>query len=424
MAVEPEPRATHRALRLLVLLALAAATALWFNRKGESELPVYLTGALRALDGAEIYRTDDLKPFTYPPFFALPFVPLALLDEFWQRPVWALVNFGLLWFVLRALHRFFAEWLPAPRQRIVAWAIIVALAGRHLSAIFENQSHDLLVLACVVAAALRWARGCAASAGVWAGLGAACKATPALFGVLFALQLRWRAVLLATLVGVGASLLPDLVTPRRDGQLWAQAWLATMVASVRPGESADLQGTWSAGSILNQGLAGTVYRLTTPAPTGNTSPWVIDACLVELPPAARRYAVLGAQLLVLLCVAWCARRGATRDVSAAALPMVRLAQVAAVGCGMVLLSPMSSKSHFGVLMLPAALAAVLIVRGCRDLALLALAAGVFACGTLSTKGLLGSARGNWLLAHGSVSCTAVLALLLAWRAQVLWRRSA
>ncbi|MCB9870761.1 MAG: hypothetical protein H6837_12965 [Planctomycetes bacterium] len=48
---------------------------------------VYVLGAERMRSGAEIYRPDDIKPFTYPPGMALMFMPLTLLPHDAVRPL-------------------------------------------------------------------------------------------------------------------------------------------------------------------------------------------------------------------------------------------------------------------------------------------------------------------------------------------------
>jgi hypothetical protein len=415
------------------LLLLAVAGLVPFLRKQPSELPVYVLGAERMREGSEIYRTSDAKPFTYPPFFALPFVPLVGLPEGWQRTIWYFVTLAALAGVLVCIWRFAGPELEGSgRTRAWFWVLLAALCGRHLLAVFENQSHDMLVLLCTAAAAAAWAgsrdrpagaRG-SAWAGAWAGLGAACKATPGLFALPFLLRPSWPALLAAGLAGAAATLLPDLLLPRADGRLWVVAWIATMVSGLRPGGVAELSGTWTAGSILNQSLSGTLYRLTTPVPAGPASPWEIDAAVVALAPDARRLVVLAGQVLVLIAVAWLARGAAARAAPPERAAAVRFGQAAAVACGMVLLSPMSSKSHFGVLLLPVALALVLACRGVRDPWLRLLLLLVFVAGTLSSKGIVRSRLGNLLLAYGSVTWTAVFGLLLAARSIALLRRAA
>lgn len=422
--VGPRPR-RRRAPWVLVLIGVAVvAGGIAFLRKEPSELPVYVRGGERMLQGAEIYVTDDAKPFTYPPFFALPFAPFSWLPAAAQRPVWYAITVAGLWVIVSLLRRFYADDFASPRARRLFWTLVVLLGLRHVLAIFENQSHDMLVLLCTVLASLAWARDTDGRAGAFAGLGAACKATPGLFGVLFVLQGSWRAALAAVLVGTTATLLPDLLLPRADGQLWVQAWMHTMLAGVQPGGAAELHGTWTAGSILNQGLSGTLYRLTTAITPAPGSPWEVDAAVVALDAGARRAVVLTGQVLVLALVAWLARPGVVRRAPALHRRDLRLAQAAAVACGMVLLSPMSSKSHFGVLLLPAALVASLLCRGWRDACLIVLLAASFVAGTITTKGLVGSRTGNLLLAYGAVTWSAVLALLATARAVRLLRRPA
>ena len=63
---------------LIALVALALVLGVIpILRKSTSELPVYTTAAERLWNSEEIYRLDDAKPFTYPPLFAMPFLPLV-----------------------------------------------------------------------------------------------------------------------------------------------------------------------------------------------------------------------------------------------------------------------------------------------------------------------------------------------------------
>jgi hypothetical protein len=394
----------------LVLLAAAVAGLFPFLSKTTSELPVYVTGAERMAAGQEIYRGDDAKPFTYPPFFALLFVPATWLPHGWHRPLWYAVNVLLLAWMLRAVDRFARSAAPErPWRPGLFWVVVGALSARHVTAVFENQSHDLIVAAAVTATALAWAGERASAAGAWAGAAAALKATPLLLAVPFALSRRVAALAGLTAAALAFTLLPDVLAPRPDGHAWVRGWFDVVVRGARPGGTAELAGTWSAGSILNQSLSGTVYRLTTPVPPAAVGTWSVDAAVVELSPAARRAAILLAQALVLAAVAWCARpRLAGRGVQE---PLQRFGQVAAVACGMVLLSPMSSKSHFCVLLLPYAFCAADLVGRRVDAVAVFLLSLSFAAGSLTAKGLWGSELGNLILARGSVTWSALFALL-------------
>lgn len=404
-----------RGAGLLLLIALLLLGALTFVRKGTrgtSELPVYTVGAQRMLRGEEIYRRSDAKPFTYPPFFALPFTVLGEVPMEAPRPwpayvAWYLVNAAALLGIVALLHR------RLVRGRVGAvpfWALCALLAGRHVTAVFENQSHDLLVFLLVVLGVEAWCRGRDRGAGGWFGIAAACKATPLLFALPLLLRRRWPALIGMAAALVVATLLPDLLAPRADGRLWVAAWVATFVADVSPGATASSAGAWTAGSVLNQSLSGTLHRLMTPV--ADQPQWfVFDAAVVDAGPGVRRAMTLLASAAVLALVGWAAVVSARAPATETEVGLRRLGVGAAVVCGMVLLSPMSSKSHFCVLLLPVAFCTAHVLGGHRDGLLIGLGAGVALLGTATIKGLVGSRLGNWFLAHGSVTWTAALALV-------------
>src|SRR5262245_12253228 len=162
-------------------------------QREDRELPVYVTGGERMAAGEKIYRGgEDKKPFTYPPFAAVPFVPFALLPESWQPSAWFCVNFVLVLLIGRWLHRWARrEWPGAGPPRLWwFWVITLLLGVHHVLSVFTNQSHDLFIAGAIALVAAAWCRG-RATAGIWAGLGAAVKATPLLFLGLFGLRLRW-----------------------------------------------------------------------------------------------------------------------------------------------------------------------------------------------------------------------------------------
>jgi hypothetical protein len=79
---------------------------------------------------------------------------------------------------------------------------------------------------------------------------------------------------------------------------------------------------------------------------------------------------------------------------------------------MVLLSPMSSKSHFCVLLVPVAFCVAELLYRRRSVVVALLLGFVFVTGTLTTRELVGRDLGRELLARGSVTWSA-FALLVA-----------
>jgi len=411
---------------LPLLLAVMVVGSWWFSyraRNDDRELPVYVTGGERLAAGAEIYRRGaDAKPFTYPPFAAVPFVPFAKLPATWQAPAWFCVNFTILLLIVRWLHAFGRRQVAgaSPPRLVWFWTLTLVLGVHHVFSVFTNQSHDLLILGAIVLVAAAWCRG-RATAGVWAALGAAMKATPLLFLVLFALRTRWLAAALLLLATVSLTLLPDWWFPRADGRWWVEAWYDVNLRVLQVGGTASADGAWNAHSWLNQSLSGTLTRLLTAAKIPGA---FVDehAALLHLSDGACKVVTMLAQSAVLAAIALGLRRAA-RVVRTAADPpamqrTVGLGEVALIACGMVLLSPQSSKSHFSVWLLPAAFLADRLLRGRRDVWLWVLVVGVLLLGPLAGKDLVGRSVANQLNAWGNVTWCTVL--LLAATARGIW----
>ncbi|MEM7203503.1 MAG: glycosyltransferase 87 family protein [Planctomycetota bacterium] len=91
------------------------------------------------------------------------------------------------------------QWLPrllpvaGPRELAIVGATTLALSARHIAAVFNTQSHDLLLCGVLVLGADQWLCGRAAGAGAIVGIGAALKATPLLFVTLPAPAKAWSA---------------------------------------------------------------------------------------------------------------------------------------------------------------------------------------------------------------------------------------
>jgi len=396
-----------------LVLALAAGLVVSVRKATPSELRVYTLAAERMMGGEPVYRVGELKPFTYPPFFALPFVPLALLPEPLHKGLFFLLNAGMLGVILAVLARRVRPLAAPPAARSDGprlghfWLAVGLVAGWHVNTVFEKQTHDFIVFLLLALCIDRWAAGRDGAAGVLAGLATACKATPALFVLPFLLQRRWRALFAMGLSAIAASFVPDLVFPASDGQSWAVTWYHDYARGVQLGESAATPGEWTAWNILNQNLAGTVYRLSTPVVETvgqfDVSLWAPDHGTVRALTTGVQVAVLA--LLVLAC------RGGSVGPDGWRAVGIGGATLAA----MVLLSPWSSKTHFCVLLVPVAfcLGHLFFIRPDRLVTALMVSCGVI--GLLTAKDVWGRPLVNALLARGSVTWCALLCLVASVR---------
>lgn len=411
-----------------MLLAVLVAGGWYFGfraKESDRELPVYVTGAQRMLAGEEIYRRGaDAKPFTYPPFAAVPFVPMVPLPGAWQPPVWFGVNFVILVVLARWLHGWARRERPAarPPRLVWFWVLTLVLGGHHIASVLTNQSHDLMIALLALATAwgccrggwLGWLVGGAAAGG-----GAAIKATPLLFLELFVLRRRWLAIVGLVVAVVGLSLLPDLLFPRGDGRSWVVAWYEINLRGLQVGGTASAEGAWNAHSYLNQSLSGALVRLFTPVIT--PGPFVDEHVMIAaLSPGVLKTLTVLLQLGVVgtiaLGVMSVARIEARAQDPIDTRRTYGLAEVAMIVGGMVLLSPQSSKSHFCVWVFPAAFLADHLLRRPRDLLLWSLVLLAFALGPLASKGIVGRDLGNRLLAIGNVTWSTWFSLLAVVRA--------
>ena len=89
--------------------------------------------------------------------------------------------------------------------------------------------------------------------------------------------------------------------------------------------------------------------------------------------------------------------------------------------GMLLLSPMSSKYHFVTLVVPIAFIVADYAYGDRRPGVGVCLMGLFVVGTLTSKGIVGHAAGNWALAYGAITASTLICLGLV--ASILLRRA-
>ena len=400
------------------LLVLAITLSLFnsaygFWQREDGDLPVYVRAGERMQAGEEIYRRDDARPFTYPPFLALVAVVGTWLPKDAQRAFWYCSMIGLLAVIFSIIQRTVSP-LRGSRRSWPFWALLMLLCFRHINGVRSNQSNDLIIVLLVALCAVAAGRRREAASGASAALGAAIKATPLLFLPAFIGQRRWVATgaLVATLLV--STLLPDVVCPRRDGRLWASAWAGTFLIDVEVGGAVSRGGpVWNPASVLNQGLAATIHRLSTPVePDANRKKgsMTFDGSVVTLGRTARKAVTLAAQFMVLVALAFALWPTRAHGLGAADFAWRRWGEAGAVACGMVLLSPMSSKSHFSILVLPVSylLGHFLYVR--RDLGVLACLVTVFVTGVGTSRFFLGKEPAKWVLAYGPVTWCAVATL--------------
>jgi hypothetical protein len=404
-----------------VAVGLAVYWLIRFVRFRQSQsLPVYTEAAHRMWLGTQVYlRAHDpgatTAPFTYPPFFTLPFVPLSFLPPVVSSVLWFLMTAAALVGVVVLVRKSVAVALPQKTGLRVAafWSLLTLLVARHVLGVFETHSHDLLVALLLALTGYAACRCRDLGAGFWAGLAAACKATPLLLGPVFLWQRKYRATAVFLLVGVAATLLPDVLLPSRDGTPWCVSWYRNCLAKIQPGGTAYAEDSWSKWCEFNQSLAGTVYRLSVSPLPGQLE---VDGRIWSPSENVLRATTMSLQLGVLVLIGlatWPTRRATL--LPAEQQGFLQYGQVGAAVCAMLLLSPMSSKAHFAALILPVSFILADLLTRRRDPLVVAMLAVMLVAGSGTAKGFWGQHLGDLFLVCGNVCWTTVACLIATLR---------
>jgi alpha-1,2-mannosyltransferase len=254
------------------------------------DLDIYRHSALQLLHGQPLYAAK-VPPggwFTYPPFAALTFVPLAILNFTVAKGLWMLVSFAALvatiWRCATTLG-----WRPDRRLALLSVALaFVALDVQAVRGTLWQGQVNLVLMALVV-----WdlTRPSDSRLRGWSvGVAAGVKLTAIVFVPYLLLTRQWRAA--ATAVGAAALTvaLSWLILPADA----ADYWLHAVVQTDRIGPLAHI-GNYSVGGVL------AILSAPAPMPTGW---WFVGVSLVGVLGlyAAHRAERVGRRLLAITIV--------------------------------------------------------------------------------------------------------------------------
>jgi alpha-1,2-mannosyltransferase len=188
---------------------------------------IYMWGGHAVLSDARLYAAQAYGHwFTYSPFAAIVFVPIAALPLTLARVLWDLVSLAALGYSLvitlkLAGHR--------PSRIMVAGVAAAAIALDPVYQTLFLGQINLILLALILTDVWQVSRG--RDTGRWVGIGvgiaAAIKLTPAIFIVFFLLAGRTRAALVAAATFVGCGLIGFLVAPSASARYWVHLFYDT-----------------------------------------------------------------------------------------------------------------------------------------------------------------------------------------------------
>jgi alpha-1,2-mannosyltransferase len=247
--------AGRRRSALLVALNLAAA-GIFLVRFGHRiglggyriDLDVYRTGARVVLRGGDLYgrlpRLGDGHelPFTYPPFAALTFIPLALLG--YGTANWLLTAVTIV--SVAASLWCFAVSTPAEAgarmRRLLPWALPAALLLEPVRSTLTYGQINALLMALVafdcLTRAPRWPRG------IGVGIAAALKLTPGVFLLFFLLRRDLRSAARAGLSFAACTGAAFVLAPHDSLRYWtAIAYQPARIGAIAYASNQSVLGT-------------------------------------------------------------------------------------------------------------------------------------------------------------------------------------
>jgi hypothetical protein len=329
-----------RRMLLRVLLGLLIAIgAILYCRHYWGDAPgvtLYVDAARCMLSGRSPQICDAF--YTYPPIFALLTIPLVPLPQVLQNLAWYLLTMGSLIGCFMLSARLAQRLAPDTwSTRDLAWlyGVGVLLSLKFVFAATASQSYDAFVVLLILIGLVGLAADRPDGPPDWAAVSFACaaalKATPLLFLPYLVFKRHYRTAAVMAIVLVVISLLPDLLfTVGRksvDGN-FLSAWLHQVA---QPALTEKMDGNpnafWVAGNPNNNSLRGLVGMFVSDGtPTFKTVLYAVDAI----------YCAIVAVIML-----------RTRD-SRPALTI----DGALLLVSMLMLSPMSSESHYVALLLP------------------------------------------------------------------------
>ena len=400
-----------------VLLVVVAVS---FCRRQDSEWEqVYVRAAAHLWQGEDMYRLQN--GYLYPPFMAMTALPFLALPSPLLRFVWLFVNAACLLALLRwgwrlaGGGRLEGSQDSPIRERLAA--LLGCLCGiSYIENCLAHQQTDIVIAAMLTGGCLLLWRGRPLLAAGMLGLAAACKCT----ALLWAPYLVWRGRPLAAVwllvVAVAVNLLPDLVSTPPAGRSWFEEYTCRFLKPLTASE--HYIGTWASDPIYNQSFTGLAQRYCTTQWT-----WAANNCTIGprsplLRPLTLRVCVYGVELSLLAAILWICRRPFRTliDNSEGSLQALECSMVLML---MLLLSPMSSKAHFGTLVVPGFCLARAALSS-RSRLFMGILAGTVLLGLLANKDPLGEKLYTLSLWYGVVTWQTLLLLggcLLIYRQQ-------
>jgi hypothetical protein len=376
---------SHAWQRRLVWLGAAVAVAAYFPRYQRGAGSAVFSAAADCMLQGQTPRDCEGLIFAYPPFFALLWTPLAQLPMQLRVVIWYLVLVGTVAASLRLCEALMRRSFPGDwsEGELFAFRILTfALSLKFILAVLANQAYDSIAAVFIFLGLLALINGRSLPGAASLAVAAALKVTPVIFLPYLLFKRRFAAAAIFTIVLVVLWLLPDILLPP-EMQWHITVWLRDVVIAPLNSEG----GFWVSDSPMNQSFHAAVVRLFTGL--HEQQPFEVVFSIMQ----SRSFAIavtsaMGLYIFVVGCVMLKSQRHDRLIAVEGALLVVSA----------LLLSPVSSTSHFIGLALPySLLVAALIKDQSRRVFYSAFLLASFVMTTATSNDLVGRDFSGWAL---------------------------
>lgn len=225
--------------------------------------------ALYSHAGACLWQQQPLQQcvleFTYPPAFAFVMVPFIALSVTAQTIVWYAISLACAAICCVLSEKIALRMFPGPwNAREITWLrmIGVLLSLKFILAVYENQAYDLLIFPFILIGTLALFDKRDIAGGAALAVAAAMKVTPLLFLPYLVVRRKFLAAGAFAAVFVAVSFLPDaFFTPQGAAHGYFVTWINDIAAPgiFEKGSTARLP-FWDGASIYNLSLRGALAR--------------------------------------------------------------------------------------------------------------------------------------------------------------------
>lgn len=378
--------------RLTLWIAALIAVAAYYPRfiHDSAGVAVFSDAATCLLRGETPLHCPQLI-FAYSPFTALMAVPLTVMPMWLREAVWYVLLIGTIFTSLRLCEALARRLFPGDwsEGELAAFRILTfVLSLKFILAVLENQAYDTIALIFILYGLLALVNGKASLSGASFAVAAALKVTPLIFLPYLLFKRRFKAAAVFIAVFVFLTILPDILLPPKTGWhvvIWGHE---VLLGSFIPNANFKLL-FWITDSPMNQSFRAAIARIFA---HGDRNPDVEFARqIMEMPQFNMALRVVSGLYIAVIGILMLksVRNDRLVPVDGALLLISAL-----------LLSPVSSQSHFVGLVLPYAIIAAALVkdRSSRASGVLVLLAS-YVLATATSNDVAGRDFTGWSLWH-------------------------